>query len=228
MDEIEHFLVLQGKTVYGIDEVGRGCLAGPVVAAAAVLDYEALSKLKPEARRLITDSKALTHEKRQRALEHLQNVIVSKAVGIASVVEIDEIGILNATFLAMRRSLDQINAKQSTDPHVLVDGHLKIRCCDLPQTPVIGGDAKCLAISAASIIAKEFRDEMMRNFDQVFPGYGFSQNMGYGTKQHLNSLENQGICVLHRRSFAPIRRHVQAENIPHSSPKAIESCAVQP
>lgn len=206
MDKIERLLIQQGKTVYGIDEVGRGCLAGPVVAAAAVLNYERLRKLPPKAKRLITDSKALTHEKRQAALGHLEGVIVAQAIGIASVTEIDTVGILNASFLAMRRALAQIKDLMATEPHILVDGHMKIRECALPQTPVIEGDAKCASISAASIIAKEYRDQMMRDFDEVFPGYGFAQNMGYGTKQHLAGLEMHGVCMLHRHSFAPVRR----------------------
>lgn len=179
----------------GVDEAGRGPLAGPVSAAAVALPLHA-------ARWGLTDSKALS-EKRRIELEVLIKAeAVCWAVGWASAEEIDSINILQATMLAMRRAVAGCGALRAW---VLVDGN---RC---PQSAhdemsIVKGDLKVLEISAASILAKQARDAEMRKFDSVYPGYGFSVHMGYPTPSHLLALNSLGPTPIHRRSFAPVRK----------------------
>jgi ribonuclease HII len=181
------------QPVCGIDEVGRGPWAGPVVAAAVILDTTAL----PEG---LDDSKRLSPAKR----EVIHDALIARArfgIGIASVAEIDEINILRASFLAMRRALDALGPAPAM---ALIDGkHLPP---DLPceGRAVIGGDGRALSIAAASVIAKVTRDRMMVALAREFPGYGWEKNMGYGTKAHQTGLAQYGITPHHRRSFKPI------------------------
>lgn len=178
--------------VAGVDEAGRGPLAGPVVAAAVILDPDCI----PDG---IDDSKALTAIRRARLHDELLGC-ARIGIGIASVEEIDRLNILWASMLAMRRAVDAL-------PHaplmVLVDGN---RCPDWPHASqaVIGGDAKCLSIAAASIVAKHVRDAMMVEADAAHPGYGWASNKGYGSRAHLDALRRLGPTPLHRRSFAPV------------------------
>ncbi|MES2986802.1 MAG: ribonuclease HII [Pseudomonadota bacterium] len=183
---------LHNGPVAGVDEAGRGPLAGPVVAAAVVLDPKCI----PEG---IDDSKALTPAKRARLCADLL-ACAKVGVGIATVEEIDELNILWASMLAMHRAVDALGFAPAM---VLVDGN---RCPKWPHTSqwVIGGDALCLSIAAASIVAKHQRDAMMIELDALHPGYGWASNKGYGAKVHQEALRSLGPTIHHRRSFAPV------------------------
>lgn len=185
-----------GGKVAGIDEAGRGPWAGPVVAAAAILDPATLPK--PLLERL-DDSKKLNPKIRETLFRELQGR-AAIGVGMADIGEIDTINILQATLLAMRRALDNLPYRPD---FALVDGN---RAPDLPcpcQT-VVKGDGRSLSIAAASIVAKVTRDRLMRRLAEEFPGYGWERNAGYGTAEHKAALERLGITPHHRRSFAPI------------------------
>ncbi|RYY27379.1 MAG: ribonuclease HII [Sphingomonadales bacterium] len=183
---------LHNGPVAGVDEAGRGPLAGPVVAAAVVLDPDCI----PEG---IDDSKALTAAKRARLCAEIL-ACAKVGVGVATVEEIDELNILWATMLAMHRAVDALGFAPAM---VLVDGN---RCPKWPHNSqwVIGGDALCLSIAAASIVAKHQRDAMMIELDGTFPGYGWASNKGYGAKVHQEALRTLGPTPHHRRSFAPV------------------------
>jgi len=179
----------------GVDEVGRGPLAGPVVAAAVILDSK-----NPIAG--ITDSKKLSAGRRQILAEQIRVQAIAWALGCADVEEIDRLNILQASLLAMTRA---VAALPITAQHVLVDGNRcpKVRCS---VEAVIGGDASIAAIGAASILAKVARDREMVALDCVYPGYGLAQHKGYPTKAHIEALSRMGVSEIHRRSFAPVRR----------------------
>jgi len=181
--------------VAGVDEVGRGPLAGPVVTAAVILDPEQpISGL--------ADSKALSEKKRGILFDEIQIKAKAWAIGRAEVEEIDKINILQATMLAMQRAVAGLALQPG---HVLVDGN---RCPELPCTAeaVIKGDGKIPAISAASIIAKVTRDREMVLLDAEYPGYGLAGHKGYPTKVHMAALQRLGVTPIHRRSFAPVRK----------------------
>lgn len=181
------------KYVAGLDEAGRGPLAGPVVAAAVVF-YKNPQIL------MINDSKKLTEEVR----EYLFDLILNEAfcgIGAAEVGEIDRINIYQASFLAMDRALENLNAQPE---HLLVDGRAFPRN-DIPFTTIIKGDSLSYSVAAASILAKVTRDRMMREYDQEFPQYGFANHKGYATREHLDAIEEFGYCPIHRRSFHPKR-----------------------
>ncbi|PTD26327.1 ribonuclease HII [Sphingomonas fennica] len=184
--------------VVGVDEAGRGPLAGPVVAAAVVLDHGRVPKG-------IDDSKKLSEKVRARICEELRAVALV-GVGIATVEEIDEINILWASMLAMERAVAALGVAPGM---VLVDGNRCPRWTH-PSRPVIGGDALCLSIAAASIIAKQERDRMMIEYDRLHPGYGWASNKGYGSRAHMDALVRLGPTPLHRRSFAPVAQQVLA------------------
>ncbi len=185
--ELEH-----GPPVAGVDEAGRGPLAGPVVAAAVILDPDCI----PNG---IDDSKALSAIARARLAGELLGC-ARIGIGVASVEEIDRLNILWATMLAMRRAVDALAVAPRM---VLVDGN---RCPDWPwpSRALVGGDAICLSIAAASIVAKHHRDTLMAEADRAHPGYGWASNKGYGSRQHLAALRDLGPTPLHRRSFAPV------------------------
>lgn len=180
------------KLIAGIDEVGVGPWAGPVVAAAVILrDFHFKSR--------IYDSKCLSANSRQKAL----NEIIKKAhisVGIVDHVTIDRLNIYNATRLAMERALRNLTPKPN---FLLIDGRIKLKA-STPSQSIIAGDKKSMSIAAASIVAKVLRDEIMQRYDLRYPGYGFARHKGYGTKQHRAALEKLGPCRIHRRSFRPI------------------------
>jgi ribonuclease HII len=181
--------------IAGIDEAGRGPLAGPVIAAAVVLPAEfSLSGLN--------DSKQLTEKVREQLFEALTatGAVVCYGVGIAEPAEIDRFNILRATFLAMQRA---VTALPVPPDHLLIDG-LPVPVFQQPQTAIVGGDGKSMSIAAASVIAKVTRDRMMKNWHYEFPHYDFDQNKGYGTPAHLESLQTHGPCPIHRRSFEPV------------------------
>ena len=186
--------------IAGIDEAGRGALAGPVVAAAVILPEKFRHKK-------LNDSKQLLPDLRQEIYHELVRRDDTKwAIGIVDSVEIDAINILRATHKAMRLALDALNALPD---HVLIDG-LPVLPFPLPQTALIDGDCISLSIAAASVIAKVTRDTMMREFCARFPEYCFSQHKGYGTELHLLKLHEHGPCPIHRRSFEPVAQPVFA------------------
>jgi len=186
--------------VAGIDEAGRGALAGPVVAAAVILP----EKFR---HRKLRDSKQLLPELRQKIYDELvtrEDTVWS--IGVVDSVEIDAINILRATHKAMRLALETLDA---TPEHVLIDG-LPVSPFPLPQTAIIDGDCISLSIAAASVIAKVTRDRLMREFCTHFPQYCFSQHKGYGTELHLTKLHEHGPCAIHRRSFEPVAQPLLA------------------
>ena len=193
MNSLREFDETYEGTVLGVDEAGRGPLAGAVVAGAVIIP-EYFSELDE-----INDSKKLTEKKREKLFE----IIIEKCIvgiGISDEKEIDEVNILNATFYAMRKAISQVTEKAEFDV-VLVDGNHKIKGYMGKQEEVIKGDAKSLSIAAASIVAKVTRDRMMLEVDKEFPEYGFAKHKGYGTKLHREILLEKGPCKYHRKSF---------------------------
>ena len=194
------------STIAGVDEAGRGALAGPVVAAAVILP----EKFR---HRRLNDSKQLLPEKREEIYRDLiANSSIVWAVGIVDSVEIDAINILRATHKAMREALATLTMQPE---HVLIDG-LPVFPFPLPQTAIIDGDCYSLSIAAASVIAKVTRDTIMRDFCARFPEYCFSQHKGYGTELHLIKLHEHGPCPIHRRSFEPVAQPLFAFASPAS------------
>lgn len=185
--------------VAGVDEVGRGCLAGPVYAAAVILpsvaDMPELAGLK--------DSKKLSPAARERLVPVIQASAVAWAIGVASVAEIDRLNILQATFVAMQRAVAGLSPGPAS---CLVDGNRAPRL-PMPVRTIVRGDASQPAIMAASVLAKVARDATMMELDCLYPGYGMAQHKGYGTPQHLQALRQLGVCTLHRMSFAPCAQH---------------------
>ena len=180
--------------IAGVDEVGRGALFGPVVAAAVIVPQAAITHLTQAG---VTDSKKLTAKKRQQLSQHIRQ-LTPHAVGMASVYEIDKINILQASLLAMRRSISRL----SPQPELcLVDGNQRIPQLPIAQKTVVKGDQHELAIAAASIIAKVWRDELIIRLDRRYPGYDLASNKGYGSAKHRAGIASQGICRQHRTSF---------------------------
>ncbi|MHA6326862.1 ribonuclease HII [Roseivivax sp. CAU 1753] len=190
----ERALIGQGASrVAGVDEVGRGPLAGPVVAAAVIFDPARL----PTG---LADSKVLSRKRREALADALRDS-AEFAIGVASVEEIDRINILRASHLAMMRAVAALPARPC---HLLIDGNLIPRDCPYPATPLIKGDALSVCIAAASIVAKSWRDRCMRDLAQQFPGYGWETNAGYPSKSHKEALRNLGLTPHHRKSFKPV------------------------
>jgi len=197
--EEEMALLKQGYCfIAGLDEAGRGCLAGPVVAAAVILPLEkdCLSIFVG-----VRDSKQLLPHARESLYQVIMQHAVAVAVGFGSVALIDERNILQATKYAMRAAIGQL----STAPQALLLDALMLSDISLPQRSIIKGDASCLSIAAASIVAKVTRDRLMLQLHELYPAYGFAQHKGYGTEAHLAALHEHGACPIHRRSFAPVR-----------------------
>jgi ribonuclease HII len=184
----------RGRRVCGADEAGRGPLAGPVVAAAVILDpVRPIDGLR--------DSKQLSPSRRDELAQHIRGRAMAWAIAEASVEEIDALNILQASLLAMRRAIE---ALEPAAEFALIDGNQLPRL-RIEARAVVGGDALEPAISAASILAKQYRDRLMVGLDREFPGYGFAMHSGYPTAQHLDRLRALGPCAVHRRSFAPVR-----------------------
>lgn len=183
--------------VAGIDEAGRGALAGPVTAAALILPRDPSLALALEG---VRDSKELTPDQRADCAERLRRAAVGWGIGFATNVEIDALGIVQATRLAAQRALDALGVKPQ---HLLLD-YLLLPDCPLPQTSLIKGDSRSLSIAGASILAKTARDTCMEEYDRMYPGYGFAAHKGYCTQGHVQALERLGPCAIHRSSFAPI------------------------
>lgn len=198
-----------GGLIAGVDEVGRGPLAGPVVTAAVIL----ATGTRIDG---LTDSKALTAARREALAAEIRDCAVDWALGRAEVGEIDELNILHATMLAMQRAVAGL---RTVPDHVLVDGN---RCPALPCTvqPVVGGDGSVACISAASVLAKVARDEEMIAMDNTFPGYGFAAHKGYGTAAHRAALSSLGPCPIHRRSFSPVAQ-AAASAVPAAAPEEV-------
>lgn len=195
-------LFAQGYSfIAGVDEAGRGCLAGPVVAAAVILplDDQTLTRFAG-----VQDSKQLTAPIRERLYDVIMQHAVAVSIGIGSVEQIDECNILQATKSAMRSAIRQL----SPAPDALLLDALFLPDIPLPQHSIIKGDARCLSIAAASIIAKVTRDRMMLQLHEEYPTYGFNRHKGYGTEAHLAALQQYGVTPHHRRSFAPVRELV--------------------
>ena len=203
---IELSALKQGYKIVGVDEVGRGCIAGPVYAACVLLDFEQLFKLPDSERLLIRDSKQLSSQARAKILPQIEKISLKVAIGVASVEEIERINILQATFLAMRRAL--LRAHIARDHLLLVDGNQKIPDYDGLQRSVINGDHLCYSIAAASILAKEARDHYMRIQGEIYPNYGFAHHVGYGTPAHIKMISRYGPCPIHRKTFEPIRSYI--------------------
>ena len=193
--KLERKLIAEGFAVIaGIDEAGCGCWAGPVYAAAVILPLN--SRIG-----LIRDSKRLSLDQRRRVIIDIKNKATAWAVGTASHEEVDKLNIRQAAFLAMRRAIESLSIKPQA---VLVDGFM-LPNISIPCRRVIGGDRLVKSISAASIIAKVERDIEMERLDTMYPGYGFADHKGYGTKQHQNALKKLGASTIHRMSYKPLQ-----------------------
>ncbi|MDG1450587.1 MAG: ribonuclease HII [Ascidiaceihabitans sp.] len=191
-----------GCRVAGVDEVGRGPLAGPVTAAAVVLDPKCI----PDG---LNDSKKLTAKRRLELYRQLLDC-ADVSIAHASVAEIDEVNILRASHLAMERAIAGL---QFLPEHVLIDGNMIPRGLHLPATTLVKGDSRSISISAASIVAKVCRDCVLVDLAQQHPGYGWETNMGYGSKKHMEALQKLGVTPHHRRSFKPVHNMLYQEKI---------------
>ncbi len=179
------------KYIAGIDEAGRGPLAGPVVAAAVILPEGCLIEG-------VNDSKKLSEKKREKLYDDVVQNATAWGVGIVDNNVIDEINILNATRRAMHMAIEELKVKPD---YILIDAEKKVDTNGIPYLPIIKGDALSISIGAASIIAKVTRDRMMREYDKIFPMYGFEKHKGYGTKAHVEAIKENGLCMIHRKSF---------------------------
>ena len=186
--------------ICGIDEAGRGPLAGPVVAAAAVLPKDCQIFY-------LNDSKKLSEKKRDLLFDEIKEKAVAYGIGIVSPQVIDEINILQATYEAMRQAISQLNMI----PEILLNDAVTIPGVDIMQVPIVKGDAKSVSIAAASILAKVTRDRMMMEYDQIYPEYGFAKHKGYGTAAHIAALKEYGPCPIHRRTF--IKKFVTVQQV---------------
>jgi ribonuclease HII len=196
-------LLERGVTrIAGVDEAGRGPLAGPVFAAAVIFPVDWMREGLPAALRQVNDSKKLAPDTREKLFSELTSrPEIHFAVAHVDVQTIDEINILQASHRVMNLALAQL---QPVPEHALVDG-LRVKAMALPHTPIVCGDALSYSIAAASILAKVSRDRWMRDLDRLYPGYGFAEHKGYGTARHLAAIKALGACPVHRRSFAPMR-----------------------
>lgn len=197
--------------VFGIDEAGRGPWCGPVVAACVCWpNYEIPTELAEQ----IDDSKKLSAIKREHLFQLIMQSQALIGIGIASSIEIDENNILQATFMAMKRAIDQVKQNMSITPDaVLIDGNRLPKDWPFLTKAVVKGDHLSLSIASASIIAKVTRDKLMKELAKSHPEYGWDKNAGYGTKEHINAIEKFGITSIHRRSYAPIKRYLEEQNV---------------
>ena len=192
MKKIEEEIYKKGiKLIGGIDEAGRGPLAGPVVVACAVMPRDSMIEG-------VNDSKKVSEKKREKLYEEIVNSAISYGVGIIDQKEIDFMNILNATKFGLTTSIKNLEEKPE---FILVDALTNIDTCKIPYKSIIKGDAKCYSIACASIIAKVTRDRIMREWAEIYPQYGFEKHKGYGTKMHIEAIKEYGICPLHRKSF---------------------------
>ncbi len=201
--QFERELLASGVArIAGVDEAGRGPLAGPVVAAAVVFPPTWIESGLPEELARLNDSKQIPEKQRTRFFDFLSNHSdIDSGVAVIDAETIDRINILRATHQAMNEALAQLSPPPD---HALVDG-LRVHTLTHPQTPIVKGDSKSFSIAAASILAKVTRDRLMIEYDAKFPEYGFARHKGYGTVRHLEALVAHGPCPIHRHSFAPVR-----------------------
>ena len=192
LKEIENEIYNSGiETICGIDEAGRGPLAGPVVVAAVIMPKDSMIEG-------VNDSKKVSEKKRETLYEQIINEAIAYGVGIIDQKEIDKINILNATKKGLTTAIKELKVKPQ---RILVDALTGIDTLGIPYTSIIKGDAKAYSIAAASIIAKVTRDRIMREWDEIYPEYGFEKHKGYGTKMHIDAIKEYGLCPLHRLSF---------------------------
>ena len=192
LKKIENEIYLNGTNlIAGIDEAGRGPLAGPVVVSCVILDKNSMIEG-------VNDSKKISENKREKLYEIITKEAISYGVGIVMQDEIDEINILQATKKALTKAISSMKIKPNL---ILVDALTGIDTLGIPYMSIIKGDAKCYSIGAASIIAKVTRDRIMREWDKVYPEYGFGSHKGYGTSKHIEAIKKYGICPIHRKSF---------------------------
>lgn len=192
MKKMEQDLYNTGiKLIGGIDEAGRGPLAGPVVVACAVMPADSMIEG-------VNDSKKVSEKKREKLYEEIIENAISYGVGIIDQKEIDSINILNATKFGLTTAVKDLKIKPNL---ILVDALTNIDTCGIPYRSIIKGDAKCYSIACASIIAKVTRDRIMREWDKIYPQYGFEKHKGYGTKAHIDAIKEYGLCPLHRLGF---------------------------
>lgn len=184
--------------IAGIDEAGRGPLAGPVTAGALILPND--GKID-QVLWGVRDSKQMSATQRELWAEQIRLAAIAYGVGFATAEEIDELGIAAAVRLAVQRSLEALTIQPE---HLLVD-YIKLPQIPIPQTALVKGDERCLSIAGASVLAKTARDAVMREYDGEYPGYGFAAHKGYGTRAHLEAIKRLGGCPIHRKSFAPLR-----------------------
>ena len=190
--------------IVGVDEVGRGPLAGPVTATAVFFDRQ---KITSDLLTKIDDSKKIAQKKRATISKQIESIAII-GIGWASSGEIDQLNILEATMLAMQRAVFSLQKQIILDPdYILIDGN-KVPRLDFPSKAIVRGDEKSLSIAAASIVAKSKRDAFMTSLSKLYPGYGWEKNAGYGTREHLAAIEREGITVHHRRSFKPIANYL--------------------
>lgn len=192
-----HYLKKGYKHIVGVDEAGRGPLAGPVVAAAVILPQAFLHAS-------IKDSKKLTEEKREEIYSLIHEVAISIGIGIVDERQIDEMNVLNASLLAMKMAISELEKKPD---FILVDGNVKLNI-EIPQKTIKQGDSKSISIAAASIIAKVTRDRIMYQYHRTYPSYNFKSHKGYGTKEHIEAIKKHGITKIHRRTFAPVKEFI--------------------
>ena len=199
---LEKKLLVDHKVIAGVDEVGKGPVAGDVFAACVILNYDQLLDLDSRTLSLIRDSKTLSTRQRRALLPVIKSCSVC-AIGISTVEEIETVGIDKSTFMAMNRALSKCNV---TPDILLVDGSRIIPECNIKQMPVIKGDMSCYCIAAASIVAKEVRDDYMKAMATRYPKYGFDTHMGYCTKRHRDAITAYGPCTIHRMNFSPLNK----------------------
>ncbi len=192
--------------IAGVDEAGRGPLAGPVVVAAVIFPLAWIESGLPLELDGLNDSKAISEKRREQFYNSLvESPDLSRAIEIVDPDEIDEVNILQATHNGMTRSINALAKKGGEVDHVLVDG-LRVRSIQQAQTPIVKGETMSYSIAASSVLAKVTRDRIMIEADKTFPGYGFAKHKGYPTPAHLSALRELGPCAIHRRSFAPVRQ----------------------
>jgi len=203
----QKFFDLGYKFIGGVDEAGRGPLAGPVVAACVVIGPD--FKIDHEELALVADSKKLSAKRREKLFGIIKEKVLAVEIGVVDNLTIDKINILQASFLAMRRAIKKLKIEPD---YILTDGKFKIPKLEKSQTAIIGGDATVFCIAAASIIAKVSRDWLMTEIDKQYPQYDFIKHKGYGTKAHFAKIAELGPCPLHRFSFSPIKEMVQKKS----------------
>ena len=187
--------------IAGVDEVGRGALMGPVVAAAVILPLN----LKGRWRSKVRDSKQLSPTVRESLFQYITEKAVATAIGAVPSEKIDNIGIAKATRLAMKSAIEQL----VPEPQYLLIDYFNLCEVTIPQKGITFGDSLCFSIACASIIAKVYRDRMVSKMDEIYPGYRFARHKGYGTREHLDNLQRQGPCPAHRRSFKPVKEALE-------------------